>query len=150
MPEAQYLLIGMGLEGGGPVHRWAVKTGLDKGVRFCGWMPYDQAMLQMGSSDVLFHPSLEESFGYPVAEALAAGIPVVAAKQACGPAWLLADGQYGLLADGRSDHAMADALLDALNRTESMQVKMKAAGQEYVRALCDGSAVLAQYQAAYL
>ena len=150
MLDAQYRLIGAGLEHGGPAYQWAVKTGLDKGVWFCGWMPYDQAMSQLGSCDVLFHPSLEESFGYPVAEALAAGIPVVAAKQARGPAWLLSDGQYGLLADGRSENAMAVAFLDALNRTESMQIKRKAVGQEYVRALCDGVAILAKYQAAYL
>jgi glycosyltransferase involved in cell wall biosynthesis len=149
-PDAQYRLIGAGLEQGGPAHRWAVRKRLTEGVRFCGWMPYDQAIELLHSSTVLFHPSLEESFGYPVAEALAAGIPVVASKQAGGAAWLLAEGRYGVLTDGRSDKAMAKTLFDVLNTPESVQEKSKLLGQEHIQALCNGSAVLAQYQAAYL
>lgn len=149
-PDAQYCLIGAGLEQSGPAHRWAIKKGLDEGVRFCGWMLYDRAMVLLHSSTVLFHPSLEESFGYPVAEALAAGIPVVASRQAGGCAWLLGGGKYGLLADGRSDKMIADALFKMLTREESMTDELAAAGREHIRALCNGSAILAQYQSAYL
>lgn len=150
LPDAQYRLIGSGLESGGPAHRWTAKNGLDGGVRFCGWMPYDQAMEVLRSSTVLFHPALEESFGYPVAEALAAGIPVVAAKQARGVAWLLAEGRYGMLADGRSSTALADTVFNALSRAEPAADELAVAGQEHIRALCNGPAILSQYQAAYL
>jgi glycosyltransferase involved in cell wall biosynthesis len=147
MPNAQYRLIGAGLEQDGPAHCWAVKKGLDDGVRFCGWMPYDRAMELLHSSTVLFHPSLEESFGYPVAEALAAGIPVVAAQQARGAAWLLAEGQYGILADGRSNKALADAICATFNR--SVAAELAVAGREHIQTLCNGAAVLAQYQNIY-
>lgn len=150
MPEAQYRLIGAGLVQGGPANQWAVRSGLDAGVQFCGWMPYDQAMARLGSADVLFHPSLEESFGYPVAEALAAGIPVVAAKQAEGCVWLLDGGKYGVLADGRNSEALADALLKAFSRVESAEDKLTGAGREHIRALCGGHTILAQYQTVYL
>lgn len=149
MPGVQYRLIGTGLEQGGPAHQWAKKHGLDGGVRFCGWMPHDQAMELLNSSDILFHPSLEESFGYPVAEALAAGIPVVAIQQAGGCEWLLDGGKYGLLADGRSKQAMTDAICAAFNRSAEERMMLKNAGREHIRKLCGEAAVLAQYQTVY-
>jgi len=149
-PNARYTVIGSGLGEGESLHCWAVKNGVNAGVQFCGWIPYDQALRLMGSSDILFHPSLEESFGYPVAEALAAGIPVVASRQAKGCAWLLGGGKYGALVDGRSPVAMAEALAGGLSRTETDQTRLKMDGQEHVRELCGGRAILTHYQAVYL
>ncbi|MCU0858635.1 MAG: glycosyltransferase family 4 protein [Pontiellaceae bacterium] len=146
-PQAQYRLVGNGLDVDGPMQRWAVKKGLDEGVQFCGWMPYDQAMALLRAADVVFHPSLEESFGYPVAEALATGVPAVAARQAKGCAWLLDGGKYGVLADGRSASAMGEALCNVLSRPDAERIKM--AGREHIQELCNGSAVLEQYQTVF-
>jgi len=149
-PNARYTVMGSGLGEGESLHRWASKKGLLDGVEFKGWRPYSEVLSCMKKADILFHPSLEESFGYPVAEALAAGISVVASRQAEGCAWLLGGGKYGVLVDGRTPVAMAEALAGGLSQTETDQTRLKMDGQEHIRALCGGPAVLAYYQAVYL
>jgi len=148
-PNARYTVIGSGLGERDPLHQWAARKGFGEGVDFKGWRPHPEVLSCMKKADILFHPSLEESFGYPVAEALAAGIPVVASRQAKGCAWLLDGGKHGVLADGRSDKEMADALFTTFNRVGPAEDKLVGVGREHIRALCGGPAVLAYYQAVY-
>jgi glycosyltransferase involved in cell wall biosynthesis len=65
----------------------------------------------MGRLDAFVHPSLEESFGMVIVEAMAAGVPVVAGRRSGAPAWLLEGGSAGLLVDVTSDEAIAGAML---------------------------------------
>ena len=148
-PNARYTVIGSGLGEGESLHRWATRKGLTDGVAFKGWRPYSEVLSCMRKADILFHPSLEESFGYPVAEALSAGIPVVAARQARGCTWILAEGQYGILTDGRNETALAEALVDAFSRSEAEKAAVKKSGYEHILELCSGHSILEQYQAAY-
>ena len=78
-------------------HRW----GLADRVRFLGVRPRDEVRATLATADVLLFPSVHEAAGWAVAEALAAGCPVVALNQA-GPAALLGPGD-GVLVDPRGD-----------------------------------------------
>lgn len=48
-------------------------------VHFTGRLSREQTVAAYGQSDIFVFPSLVESFGFPMAEAMAAGLPVVAA-----------------------------------------------------------------------
>lgn len=113
--ELCYLLMGPRLEYKGPAWQWAVNHDCAENVAFRGTIPYTETLKTMAEADIVFHPSLEESFGMPVAEAMALGVPVVAAKEAGGSRWLLEGGKCGILVSGYSVNEMADGLARALD-----------------------------------
>lgn len=63
---------------------------------------------------MLVLPSLVESFGLPVVEAMAAGLPVVASRIGGMPE-VLVEGKTGLLVEPDSPASLAQALLRVLN-----------------------------------
>src|SRR2546427_4406302 len=60
-------------------------------VKFTGLVPYEDISKLYADSDLFVFPSLAESFGYPLVEAMASGLPVLAAdipicREICGEA----------------------------------------------------------------
>lgn len=104
-----YELIGDQLGPGGPAEDWAQQHGLTAGVRFRGQVPYEEALEAVASASVMLHPSLEESFGMTVLEAMALGTPVVGGVQSGNVPELLREGA-GLLCDMQSVESIAEAL----------------------------------------
>jgi glycosyltransferase involved in cell wall biosynthesis len=66
----------------------------------------------MNGADLLLHPSLDESFGVVIAEAMALGLPVVAGAASGAVPWVAGAAQW--LVDVRSPRAIAAALEQAL------------------------------------
>ena len=65
-------------------------------VKFTGLVPYEDVSKLYAQSDLFVFPSLAESFGYPVAEAMASGLPVIASdvpicREICGKAAIYID-----------------------------------------------------------
>ena len=96
------------------------------GVERYGWVP-DAAGL-MGALDVLVLPSVAEPFGTVLAEAMNAGIPVVATRVG-GLAEVVDDGVTGRLVQTGDPDALATAALEALARGS----EWGAAGRERAR-----------------
>jgi L-malate glycosyltransferase len=71
----------------------------------------------MRAASVLAHPSLEESFGMIVLEAMATGTPVVAGRASGAVPWLLAN-DAGVLVDVRNSAAIAEAINGLLGDPE--------------------------------
>jgi len=74
----------------------AAELGVRDRVRFLGHVPQDQMPRTYAWSDVFVYPSLCETFGLPLLEAMAAGVPVVASDvtsipEVCGGAAVLVD-----------------------------------------------------------
>jgi len=66
-------------------------AGLGDSVRYLGILQYEQIWQAYSDADVFVFPSLCESFGHPLVEAMAAGLPVVASgiavhREICGDA----------------------------------------------------------------
>jgi glycosyltransferase involved in cell wall biosynthesis len=61
------------------------RSGITDAVRFTGYIPEPHLVALVRSAAVVVVPSLYEGFGYPVAEALACGTPVAAARKASLP-----------------------------------------------------------------
>lgn len=148
VPGAVYRLMGPGLQAGGPAHQWALANGAASGVEFLGSLPLADALDEIASAQVVFHPSLEEAMPGPVAEAMALGVPVVAARQAAGCAWLVEEGASGTLCDGTAAEEMANALGSVLRAPAAAEL-LADKGRERIRALCRPDVVLKSYAGEY-
>ena len=80
-PSAKLYIVGEGPERG-KLERLAKRLGLADSVSFEGEVPTVKAYCYYKSCEVFVLPSLRESFGIALLEAMAAGIPVIASKAA--------------------------------------------------------------------
>jgi glycosyltransferase involved in cell wall biosynthesis len=86
--------------GAGPelarLRRLAVRLGLGDRVEFLGHVPFSRLAAEYRRARVFCLPSRQEGFGIVFLEAMAAGLPVVAARAAAVPE-VVADGECGTL-----------------------------------------------------
>jgi glycosyltransferase involved in cell wall biosynthesis len=93
--------------GQGPAHDWF--AGQVPQAVFAGFQTGDDLGRAVASMDVFFNPSVTETFGNVTLEAMAAGVPVVAAR-ATGAIDLVDEGVTGYLVPPRDVAAYADAI----------------------------------------
>lgn len=97
--ELEYYLYGPGYEKGEAGYKWCVQNKLIDQVHFCGMQPHALLMKELVRCHILLHPSIEESFGNTLIEAMQKGVPVVAGKNAGAVPWVLNEGKNGVLVD---------------------------------------------------
>jgi glycosyltransferase involved in cell wall biosynthesis len=147
-PDARLRLVGQGLGPGSQVEAWARHRGLDARVDFVGFADRVALDNEYARAAVFCSPSLEESFGNVLVEALQAGLPVIAGKYSGAVPWVLFDGQAGKLVNVRDPAAIATAISDAINDPSSTV----APGFDVARAIAQRygpAAVAAAYLAEY-
>ena len=93
--------------GQGPAHGWFASQ-VPEAV-FAGFQSGNDLGRAVASMDVFFNPSVTETFGNVTLEAMAAGVPVVAAR-ATGAVDLVDEGVTGYLVPPRDVSAYADAI----------------------------------------
>ena len=93
--------------GDGPARDWF--AGQVPTAAFAGFQRDDDLGRAVASMDIFFNPSVTETFGNVTLEAMASGIPVVAAR-ATGAVDLVEDGVTGFLVPPRDVGAYADAI----------------------------------------
>jgi glycosyltransferase involved in cell wall biosynthesis len=92
-----------------------VKGKLTDRVTFLSYLPRVEMLEHLKQADVFVQPSIaSEMFGIAVAEAMAAGAPVVATR-ICGLPELVADGVTGLLVDRDDPEMLAEAIIHLLD-----------------------------------
>jgi glycosyltransferase involved in cell wall biosynthesis len=101
--------------GDGPARGW-LETRLPQAV-FAGFMGGKDLGKAVASMDVLFFPSITETFGNVTLEAMACGLPVVAAA-ATGSESLITDGICGRLIRPGAVHQFAEALRGYVEQPE--------------------------------
>jgi alpha-1,3-rhamnosyl/mannosyltransferase len=77
------------------------------GVRYLGYVPESEMPAVVAGATVMAYPSLYEGFGFPVAEAMACGVPVITSNVSSLPEVM---GDAGLLIDPQSVGDLRDAL----------------------------------------
>jgi len=106
------------------------------GVRHLGYVAEDQLPGLTAGATAFIYPSLYEGFGFPVAQAMAAGVPVITSNTSCLPE-IAGDG--ALLVDPRSPGEIR-AALERLLASPSLQQRLRAAGlaraQQYRWEVC--------------
>jgi glycosyltransferase involved in cell wall biosynthesis len=125
------------LAGDGPQRRrWEARAralGLDGVVEFLGWITQMECAELLRRSDVLILPSLHECGGAVVLEAMATGLPVIAANWG-GPADYL-DESCGILIDPTSEPSFIAGLAEAMvlmATAPDLRRKLGRAGRERV------------------
>jgi glycosyltransferase involved in cell wall biosynthesis len=115
-------------------------------MEFIGRVPYDRLLNELADSDILIHPSLEETFGMSVAEAMALGIPVIGGAHSGAVPWVVGEG--GALTDVTSPAAIEQATLELLDNPLRYRAAAEAA-QARVRNCFTGDRVAEAYDASY-
>lgn len=131
--------------GEGPARDWFAEQ--VPAALFAGFQSGDDLGRAVASMDVFFNPSVTETFGNVTLEAMAAGVPVVAAR-ATGAIDLVDEGATGYLVPPRDVHAYADAIArivaePSLRDSLGAAGNAKAAGYNWDKA---NQAVLEAYQ----
>ena len=93
--------------GDGPAREWFADKVPE--ARFAGYLKGAELGRWVAGMDVFFNPSITETFGNVTLEAMACGVPVVAAR-ATGSTTLVRDGETGTLVDPGDIAAFADTL----------------------------------------
>ncbi|MGV8894755.1 MAG: glycosyltransferase family 4 protein [Burkholderiaceae bacterium] len=127
-------------------HRWAQAQGIAKGMEFVGKLRYENLLEEIAKGDVLLHPSLEESFGMVVAEAMALGLPVVGGKTSGAVPWVIGDG--GALVDVSNPTEIADALKALLSNQDHWR-KFREVAHQTSQARFSPEMVTAAYENVY-
>jgi len=146
--SARLRLVGTDYEQGGPAHTWAVERGLDDGVEFRGPIPASDVPAFMRSLDLFVHPSLEESFGRVLLEAIIEGTPVIAGSESGAVPWVLGYGEAGTLTDVRSADQLAQAMLRLIEDSEKHRAISERA-LAHVRNHFSLPATIQQYERVY-
>lgn len=104
-------LYGTDFAPGGKAENEIRKAGLSNSqIRFMGRRQHRMLLKEIAEAHVFLHPSLTESFGMAVAEAMALGVPVIAGHNSGAIPWLLHDGAAGRLVDVNNPKAIHAAL----------------------------------------
>lgn len=106
---AELSIMGTDYGSGGKAETWAQSQGLTDGVHFMGPQPYLALLTKLAESDLLLHPSLEETFGMSIAEAMSLGVPVIGGQASGAVPWVIGEG--GVVADVTSAAAIEAALV---------------------------------------
>jgi phosphatidylinositol alpha 1,6-mannosyltransferase len=112
--------------GKGPAEDWFAQVA--PGAVFAGFQSGDDLGRAVASMDVFFNPSITETFGNVTTEAMAAGVPVVAAR-ATGAVDLVEDGVTGFLVDPTDVAGYVDAIA-RIAADPGLRAGMGAAGHE--------------------
>jgi glycosyltransferase involved in cell wall biosynthesis len=128
-PALPWRLLVAGSDARGPFREMAKHLGL---LDRCQWEPPRRDVLDLyAAADIYVSPSQEDSFGLPVAEAMACGLPVITSVCA-GVSGLIHDGVDGFVLRDPQDARALAALLERLHVDEILQSNV---GQAAARAV---------------
>ena len=133
-------IVGEGPESG-RLRSMAASLGLGETVVFLGEITRQALAVEYVGADCFCLPTVQEGFGLVFAEAMAAGLPIVACRAAAVPE-LVEDRRTGLLVNPRSPEELAMAM-ETLVRNDGLRADLGAAGRRRVEAL-DLAAVAAR------
>lgn len=95
------------------LHHLARDLGITDDVNFVGGVPIEETARFYQAADAFVYPSLNETFGLPILEAMACGCPVVTSDTSAMPETA---GGAALLCDPRDPPAIAAAIIEATGR----------------------------------
>jgi len=129
-PSATLRLVGPALHDRSPLAYWARTAGVATNVEFVGPVGWSSLEPFFQSATIFAHPSIDESFGLTICEAMLAGVPVVAGASAGAVPWVVGDSAN--LVDIRQPAQIARAILRLLDDPDE-RARLGRAGAEQVR-----------------
>jgi glycosyltransferase involved in cell wall biosynthesis len=110
--DRQLVIVGAGRDGKylAQLHSLAAELGIAGDLVFTGGVPLEQTVRFYQAADVFVYPSLNETFGLPILEAMACGCPVVTSDTSAMPETA---GGAAVLCDPADPASIARAISDA-------------------------------------
>lgn len=93
----------------------AESLGVQNDVTITGFRSHDEIPQVYATASLYVHPSLVESFGFPVIEAMASGVPVIVSNKTCLPE---ISGGAGIVVEGTDVQELAAAMARVLTDTD--------------------------------
>jgi len=103
------------------LERLARSLGLETYCRFIGLLTRAEVKQQMQQCDVFVLPSLHETFGLVLAEAMACGKPVIATR--CGGPEFVVTPETGILVEAANPEVLANAMTDFIEKRTQFDVQ---------------------------
>jgi D-inositol-3-phosphate glycosyltransferase len=97
--------------------------------------PSSDVLLFYAAADLSVGPSLEDSFGLPILEAMACGLPVIASANA-GASEMMRDGETGFILADPQDHVQVAHLIRRAYSDPTLRQGVGEAASRYVLANC--------------
>jgi glycosyltransferase involved in cell wall biosynthesis len=98
-----------------------------EGIKLRGRIEHRELLHEMQSASLLLHPSLTETFGMAIAEAMAIGIPIIGGVRSGAVPWLLDQGRAGQLVDVTDSKAIYDAIMRIFINPGEIEAQCEAA-----------------------
>lgn len=112
--------------------QWAIRDmGLQENVFLCGPMKHEAVLKALQTADVFFHPSIHEGISNAALEAMAVGLPVVAADVG-GMSEAIPSPEVGFLVPARDWKTMAN-VLERLAGDPALRTRTGTAASQWVR-----------------
>ena len=120
LPGRQLVVVGPGRDEKylAALHALADQLGISGDVVFIGGVPLDKTVEFYQAAEVFVYPSLNETFGLPILEAMACGCPVVTSDTSAMPETA---GGAAILADPRDPASIARAIVEAVGSRDRLR-----------------------------
>jgi len=102
---------------------------LEKNVELKGYLTDEQVSEEYKNSDVFVFPSLQEGFGIPLVEAMAAGLPIISTNTSSIPEVV---GDAGILVEAGNANELANAIV-TVSENEELRRELIGKGNKRVR-----------------
>jgi glycosyltransferase involved in cell wall biosynthesis len=123
------------VDGGAPRHllmeELRRKFNLGDRVQCTGKIPTAELVKKYREAEIAVSPSLYEGFGFPAAEAMACGLPVVSSDGGALPEVVGTDGKAGFIVPRRNPAALAEAVKKLIG-VPALRSRMGRAGRERI------------------
>jgi glycosyltransferase involved in cell wall biosynthesis len=145
-PKATLHLTGAGLFKGSDLFEMAERNGLNEGIVWHGFLSRPELFQLLKSSELLVHPSLEESTGLVLLEAMSLGVPTLVGKNSGAASWTVGDG--GATVDVSDPVSLAAAISELLADKDKLSLIGKE-GFDRARTEFDEDAIVSAYRKRY-
>lgn len=108
------------------LHSLAAELGIAADVVFVGGVPLEETVSFYRAADIFVYPSLNETFGLPILEAMACGCPVVTSDTSAMPEIA---GGAAVLSDPKDPASIARAIVEAVGQDRLRDQGLRRAGQ---------------------
>jgi glycosyltransferase involved in cell wall biosynthesis len=97
------------------------KPNFFEGIKLCGHIKHEKLSETLSLCSVLIHPSLHESFGNILLEAMAQQVPVIGGEKSGAVPWVLDNGRAGVLCNVTSAEDIAEKTIDLLTNNQKWE-----------------------------